>query len=317
MYLIAQLQTQPCCTAKEGKPEVNCKTASEPQACVTMPFYECQEGIYEIDEFDCASIFVVVGEARALVIDTGIGIGDLKWLIENRITDKPYDVVLTHNHVDHMGGAAWFDRVYIHPDDMVQTDTTASPTLALRRSFAELFRVREHRHYLYDAERDIRPWPRQPVLVPLRDGQRFDLGGRTVTAYHCPGHTPGEMIFIDDRTRTLLCGDALNEFFLLSSHLAPTKEARAGIAAAGLARMKALSDQYDRIYNFHHDYRGYGAPLADDVLDSVLACLRQIQNGTASYVEQPDPLSAEPKVQLSARYGRIAISSLMGKINED
>ena len=142
---------------------MNCKTACEPQACVTMPFYECQEGIYEIDEFDCASIFVVVGEARALVIDTGIGIGDLKWLIENRITDKPYDVVLTHNHVDHMGGAAWFDRVYIHPDDMVQTDTTASPTLALRRSFAELFRVREHRHYLYDAERDIRPWPRQPL----------------------------------------------------------------------------------------------------------------------------------------------------------
>ena len=42
MYLIAQLQAQLCWTAKEDEPEVNCKTACEPQACVAMPFYECQ-----------------------------------------------------------------------------------------------------------------------------------------------------------------------------------------------------------------------------------------------------------------------------------
>ena len=31
-----------------------------------LPFYECRQGIFEIDEFDCGSIFVVVG-TRALV----------------------------------------------------------------------------------------------------------------------------------------------------------------------------------------------------------------------------------------------------------
>ena len=70
-----------------------------------LPFYECRQGIFEIDEFDCGSIFVVVGDERALVLDTGTGIGDLRWVIENRITDKPYDVVITHNHGDHIGGA--------------------------------------------------------------------------------------------------------------------------------------------------------------------------------------------------------------------
>ena len=70
-----------------------------------IPYYEFSEGIFEIDEFDCASIFVIVGEERALVLDTGTGIGDLRRVIENRITAKPYDVVLTHNHVDHAGGA--------------------------------------------------------------------------------------------------------------------------------------------------------------------------------------------------------------------
>ena len=61
-----------------------------------LPFYEIEPGIFEIDEFDCVSIFVIVGTERALVIDTGTGIGDLKWVIEHQITDKPYDVVISH-----------------------------------------------------------------------------------------------------------------------------------------------------------------------------------------------------------------------------
>ena len=40
--------------------------------------------------------------------------------------------------------------------------------------------------------------------------QVFELGDRTVTAYHCPGHTFGEMVFLDDKTKTLLLGDACN-----------------------------------------------------------------------------------------------------------
>ena len=52
-----------------------------------LPYYEFSEGIYEIDEFDCVSVFVIVGEKRALVLDSGTGIGDLRWVIENRITE--------------------------------------------------------------------------------------------------------------------------------------------------------------------------------------------------------------------------------------
>ena len=34
-----------------------------------LPYYEFADGIYEIDEFDCVSVFVIVGSKRALVID--------------------------------------------------------------------------------------------------------------------------------------------------------------------------------------------------------------------------------------------------------
>ena len=38
------------------------KHRKTPEACVTMGWCECAPGIYEIDEFDCASCFLVVGE---------------------------------------------------------------------------------------------------------------------------------------------------------------------------------------------------------------------------------------------------------------
>ena len=78
-----------------------------------LPFYECRQGIFEIDEFDCGSIFVVVGDERALVLDTGTGIGDLRWVIENRITDKPMMwLSLTPRRPYRRCG--FFDTVWVH-----------------------------------------------------------------------------------------------------------------------------------------------------------------------------------------------------------
>ena len=42
-----------------------------------QPIVEIAKDTYEIDEFDCGSIFVLVGKDKAMVIDTGTGIGDL------------------------------------------------------------------------------------------------------------------------------------------------------------------------------------------------------------------------------------------------
>ena len=49
--------------------------------------------------------YLVEGDERAVLLDTGCGLGDLKAYVES-LTDKPYEVVLTHGHVDHAGGAS-------------------------------------------------------------------------------------------------------------------------------------------------------------------------------------------------------------------
>lgn len=277
-----------------------------------LPYYEFSEGIFEIDEFDCVSIFVIVGEERALVLDTGTGIGDLRWVIENRITDKPYDVILTHNHVDHIGGAGFFDEVFIHEADYDWSRLKLPVTLKDRRWYANLIAEREDKNYCYDPEKDITEWPGAPVKKILKDGQVFDLGGRKVTVYHCPGHTAGECVAVDDKSRILFCGDACNRNFLPDLTLAPSAEEAAGAAAKSLERIYAMKGTaFDRVYNAHHDYRGFGSPLGENVMPDLIRCLKDLENGCADIRETADPLSDDGGVRKSAVYG--SVETAVGK----
>ena len=42
------------------------------------PMVQIKKNTWEIDEFDCASIFLLIGTEKAMVIDCGMGIGDLR-----------------------------------------------------------------------------------------------------------------------------------------------------------------------------------------------------------------------------------------------
>lgn len=276
-----------------------------------LPYYEFSEGVFEIDEFDCVSVFVIVGEKRALVLDCGNGIGDLRWVIENRITDKPYDVVLTHNHADHIGGAGFFDEVWIHEADSDWSDLLVPPTLEGRKGYAELIRGRENKNYNYDPERDIVDWQKEPVKKILKDGQVFDLGGRTVTIYHCPGHTEGECVAIDDKSKILFSGDACNRNFLLNQNVGGSKEEALRLTLEGLERIYAMKGTaFETVYNAHHDFRGFGSPLDDDVLPNTIACLKSMRDGTAKIIQVPDQLSAEGAMKEVAEYGNVQITWL-------
>ena len=63
-------------------------------------------------------MYLVEGDERAALIDTGSGIGFVRPLVE-RLTDKPLIVLITHGHVDHAMGASEFppESVYINQED--------------------------------------------------------------------------------------------------------------------------------------------------------------------------------------------------------
>lgn len=281
-----------------------------------LPFYEIETGIYEIDEFDCVSVFVIVGQERALVIDTGTGIGDLKWVIEHKITDKPYEVAISHNHGDHTGGAGFFEKVWVHEADMDWTNGVC-PTLEFRKDYAAVIRRRENKSYDYDEEQDIRLWEKEPEMIPMEDGHVFDLGGRKVTAYHCPGHTPGEMVFIDDLTKTLLLADACNCNLLLGKGFGKDARDEIRIAKESLARIWAMNgNAFEHFYNAHHDFRGYGQTLYPKALEDAVACYQSLLDGTAVFVEMPDPLFLDNPPKVLSEYGKVRISYMEGRIDE-
>jgi hypothetical protein len=60
-----------------------------------------------------ASIYLLLGTSRALVLDTEMLLADLTSSIL-KITDKPFDVAVTHGHIASINE---FSQIYIHPND--------------------------------------------------------------------------------------------------------------------------------------------------------------------------------------------------------
>lgn len=262
---------------------------------------------WEIDEFDCASMFLLVGSERAMLIDCGMGIGDLAGAVR-MITDKPLTVVLTHNHPDHTGNARQFPEIWLNEKDR---DLMPIPMSAeMRRDDIRHIARRQKsclgapytmfHLYPFDLETDVLDTEAggpMPVIRDLQDGQEFDLGGgRVVQAFECPGHTPGEMVFLDRSTRTLIAGDAVNYNLGVGSVSLRT-------TLKYMKKFRDMSESYDGIWNGHHDFRALGAPLDGDCLPAIIDMMEDAAEGHIVPCESPSfwgqdiPLTKNEKTQ--------------------
>lgn len=145
---------------------------------------------------------LIIGEKKALLIDTGYGVSDLKEYVE-RITDKPYEVVNTHGHPDHVLGNDAFPYTWISPEEIgVIACYTLPEKLAMTKEELQ-DAVASERLADYTRKRNFSyRW--------LQEGQIFDLGGIHLEAVALPGHTPGSMGLLWKEKRFLFAGDALN-----------------------------------------------------------------------------------------------------------
>ena len=255
-----------------------------------FPMVQFKKDTWEIDEFDCASMFLLIGTEKAMLIDCGMGIGDLAGAVR-MITDKPLTVVLSHNHPDHAGNAYQFSEIWLSPLDR---NMPIPLSAEFRRNDIRQIARRQKRClgapytmfplYPFDLDTDIRdPRPEDPAPVfrDLKDGQTFDLGGgRVVTALACPGHTAGEMVFLDSLTRTLFAGDAVN--YNLGVGAVPLET-----TLKAMKRLRDMGDQYDGIWNGHHDFRALGAPLGEDCLPTIIEAMEDACAGHIVPCEDP------------------------------
>ena len=67
--------------------------------------------IYEPGQFEEVVSYLILGDERALLFDTGLGIGDMGALVTG-LTALPVVVLNSHSHYDHIGGNHQFDYLY-------------------------------------------------------------------------------------------------------------------------------------------------------------------------------------------------------------
>ena len=148
-------------------------------------------------DFECC-IWLVEGNESALLIETGLGIGDLRSEVEE-LTNLPYKVVNTHGHGDHSGGNYQFEQVYMHEKAL----PGAREALEMTAMFASPEEIA-------DIRRQMEERPAEPVFIS--EGYVFDLGGRTLEVLETPGHTPGDITLYDRENGLLFSGDCMLKY---------------------------------------------------------------------------------------------------------
>ncbi|MCE1198198.1 MAG: MBL fold metallo-hydrolase [Marinilabiliales bacterium] len=219
-------------------------------------------GLWVIETTDKTTMYLVEGNQKALLIDTGTKCEKLNEVIR-RITNKPLQVVITHMHPDHAGNMNQFPEIWYHPADTV------------------LLKL-------------MKPYPGKVHFV--KEGDRFDLGGRVLEVSHMPAHTPGSIVILDRKEGLCFSGDAFGsgQVWLQLEPYAPIRT-----YIASLKKMENLMD-----HGIHAIYCGH-YPYVKKAYDKeyILAMLR-----VATALEQgqtTDALPYEIKVPIGARHPMI------------
>ena len=119
-------------------------------------------------------MFILEGEEKALLIDTGMNIPDAKEIAKT-VTSKPLELMNTHADRDHISGNGAFEEFYMSPAE----------------------------------EENYRNAGGTGCLIHVKENDIIDLGNRPLEIIDIPGHTPGSIAILDVNKRILIAGDSV------------------------------------------------------------------------------------------------------------
>lgn len=222
---------------------------------------EIAKNVYKINEFNLTTMFVIVGETRALAIDCGTGIDDYKKIIEKLVAGKPYDVAITHAHVDHIGGMSQFTDFYMNERDIAIAKDVTVPARIFYTMLMKLLRFKVRPVKKLHFNKGV-----LPRIHNISEGFIFDLGGRKIKVFETQGHTLGSLSYLLTEERILFSGDVVNPQNLMFLKNASTIEE----LNSTYHRLLDM-DCYDTLWASH-----LSKPVSREVLENGLACTEKL-----------------------------------------
>lgn len=244
-----------------------------PSADAWFEVYKIRPGvfaIYEPRQLEEVISYLILGSNKAVLFDTGMGISNIQAVVAG-LTKLPVSVVNSHTHNDHVGDNWRFSDIYGMDTDFTRTNARGSKEDAQ----AEL--APGEICGALPAGFDAKAYATKPFHIAhwLHDGDKIDLGGRTLEVISTPGHTPDAIGLLDEANGLLFTGDS---FYLGPIYLyRPETDLDAYVAS--MQKLAALAPHLQLLLPSHN------VPIADpSYLPKVVTAIQQVRRGEVKAV---------------------------------
>ena len=181
-----------------------------------MEIIQINNHTWRIEDEYAVRFFLLEGEKKALLIDSGMEIHNAKEIAQ-KLTTLPIELINTHTDVDHIGSPEEFETFYMHSSDAVSYYNMKGMT---------------NRY------------------IPVEDGEIIDLGNRPLKILLIPGHTPGSIAILDMNSRVLYSGDSVQDGTIYM--FGPMRNMFALINS--LKKLQGFKSEFDTIYPCHGSF---------------------------------------------------------------
>ncbi len=215
--------------------------------------------ITRVCDYELGQVFVVEDKNEVLIIDSamgGFGAADLYAYIRDEVLvnkDAEFDVVLTHNHVDHILGlpslanSGKLKKIYVHEKDREGL-----------MSWLQRFNVDES------------------YLADIKEGDTLSVGGKHLEVVETPAHTKGSICLFYDNY--LFTGDAIGsgDLWLLGEYA--VKDCIPGIQHL-VDEIEKRGKNFELLTGHAENKYTYSNQYAKDIL----ACVKGIVDGSIDF----------------------------------
>ena len=238
------------------------------------PWYEVYRvapgvfAIYEPHQSEETISYLILGTRQAALFDTGMGISDLKKVVD-ALTPLPIIVLNSHTHDDHVGANWQFTTIYAMDTDFTRKNAQGSrddaqAEIAPTEICGDLPKGFDPKTYA------TRPWK---ITSYKKDGDRIDLGGRSLEILSTPGHTPDAISLLDRASGLLFTGDT----YYPATIWLYRPETDFAAYDASIRRLATLAPQIKTVLGAHN------IPVAPpSVLPRLVTAFEQVRAGKAT-----------------------------------